>query len=188
MPHSLPLSLFILMFATTLSCSSHLYQSNFSILFYLTQCLCLSMTLVFWWFPSFFFFFCYILLFFFLWNKLSTLLPLFLILPPFCHSIFLILLSVYFCLSDYLCMALSVILLFFYYLSIHSLSLHNCNSLLVFDVAPLPISLQYYLAILIFDYFLLITLSLSLSFTHRLSVFFFHYFCLTLSLYYSLFR
>ena len=86
--------------------------------------------------------------------------------------------------------ASSVIHLFFCYLSIHSLSLHNCNSLLVFNVAPLPISssLQYYLAILIFDYFLLITLSLSLSFTHRLSVFFFHYFCLTLSLYYSLFR
>ena len=86
--------------------------------------------------------------------------------------------------------ASSVIHLFFCYLSIHSLSLHNCNSLLVFNVAPLPISssLQYYLAILIFDYFLLITLSLSLSFTHRLSVFSFHYFCLTLSLYYSLFR
>ena len=99
-------------------------------------------------------------------------------------------LSVYFCLSNYLCMALSVIHLFFCYLSIHSLSLHNCNSLLVFNFAPLPISssLQYYLAILIFDYFLLITLSLSLSFTHRLSVFSFHYFCLTLSLYYSLFR
>ena len=94
MPHSLPLSLFILIFATTLSCSSHLYQSNFSILFYLTQCLCLSlsksMTLVFWRFLSFFFFFCYILLFSFLWNKLSILLPLFLILPPLCHSIFLI--------------------------------------------------------------------------------------------------
>ena len=86
--------------------------------------------------------------------------------------------------------ASSVIHLFFCYLSIHSLSLHNCNSLLVFNVAPLPIpsSLQWYSAILIFGYFLLITLSLFLSFTHRLSVFFFHYFCLTLSLYYSLFR
>ena len=44
MSHSLPLSLSMSTFATTLSCSSDLYQSNFSILFYLTPCLCLSLS------------------------------------------------------------------------------------------------------------------------------------------------
>ena len=70
MSHSLPLSLFISIFATTLSCSTDVYQSTFSILFHLTPCLYLSLsksiTLVFWRLLSLFYSFCYIPLFSFL--------------------------------------------------------------------------------------------------------------------------
>ena len=109
---------------------------------------------------------------------------------------FLYSLSVCLCLSNYLWFFVSLslcstVLLFFYYLSLHSLSLCNSNSFLVSTIAPLqspccPNTIQlrqYFSVILILRHSL--SLSLTFSSPHWLSLsLLFHHFHLTLSLYF----
>ena len=100
-------------------------------------------------------------------------------------------------LSHFVSVSFVCILLFFNYLSLHSLSLCNSNSFFVSTIAPLqsarcPNAIQlrqYFSAILMLRHSLSLPLSLTFSSSRSLSLsLLFHQFNLTLSLCYSQFR